>query len=392
MPSAEGPKNDPGKNIAQPLQAASHNRLVLCGCHAALQHGRLRPRAQRDLGQGRRLPERLHLRRPHLLYGQWSQPSWLSQEVFDPHLPQETPEKGGIALLAASTACYLLYGLFPGEFYAAQPVADTFGPIAYLKGLYLCKIESVYWFLYAILRIYLLTPFIALAIEKRPDAEKYLLFGGFVSAFALPALLHGHPNLVAANPMPAPFTSSSLFYFVLGHYLDQNLDRLLDGVRRNRAMVVCVALALVSVGTSYVLTRIFNSPTRFSAGLWEPGKPYDGYWCSAGGILAVPYAASLFTLAHCAEARLQRMDDAGAILMSRVTALTFGIYLVHNPMLRWMSMHVVGARHGSFGILLASHPLAKGIVAAIASALMVAAGRWAIAQTKALLARQGASA
>lgn len=300
--------------------------------------------------------------------------------------------KVGIALLAASTACYLLYGLFPGEFYAAQPVADTFGPIAYLKGLYLCKIESVYWFLYAILRIYLLTPFIALAIEKRPDAEKYLLFGGFVSAFALPALLHGHPNLVAANPMPAPFTSSSLFYFVLGHYLDQNLDRLLDGVRRNRAMVVCVALALVSLGTSYVLTRIFNSPTRFSAGLWEPGKPYDGYWCSAGGILAVPYAASLFTLAHCAEARLQRMDDAGAILMSRVTALTFGIYLVHNPMLRWMSMHVVGARHGSFGVLLASHPLAKGIVAAIASALMVAAGRWAIAQTKALLARQGASA
>ena len=300
--------------------------------------------------------------------------------------------KVGIALLAASTACYLLYGLFPSEFYAAQPIADTFGPIADLRGLYLCTIESIYWFLYAILRIYLLTPFIALAIEKRPDAEKYLLLGGFVSAFALPALLHGHPNLVAANPMPAPFTNSSLFYFVLGHYLDQNLDRLLDGVRRSRAMVACVALALVSVGTSYVLTRIFNSPTRFSAGLWEPGKPYDGYWCSAGGILAIPYATSLFVLARCAEARLQRMSDVGAARMSGIAALTFGIYLVHNPMLRWMSMHVVGAKHGSFGVLLASYPLAKGIVAAIASALMVAAGRWAIAQTKALLARQVASA
>ena len=157
-------------------------------------------------------------------------------------------------------------------------------------------------------------------------------------------------------------------------------------------MVACVALALVSVVTSYVLTRIFNSPTRFSAGLWEPGKPYDGYWCSAGGILAIPYATSLFVLARCAEARLQRMSDVGAARMSGIAALTFGIYLVHNPMLRWMSMHVVGAKHGSFGVLLASYPLAKGIVAAIASALMVAAGRWAIAQTKALLARQVASA
>ena len=71
----------------------------------------------------------------------------------------------GRALILGSIACYLLFGLLPGLFYGAQSIADGFGPVDFCKRFLTNSIIDIYWFLYSIIYLYLLTPLLS---KNRP--------------------------------------------------------------------------------------------------------------------------------------------------------------------------------------------------------------------------------
>lgn len=73
----------------------------------------------------------------------------------------------GRALILGSIACYLLFGLLPGLFYGAQSIADGFGPVDFCKRFLTNSIIDIYWFLYSIIYLYLLTPLLSKIVHDR---------------------------------------------------------------------------------------------------------------------------------------------------------------------------------------------------------------------------------
>ena len=72
----------------------------------------------------------------------------------------------GKALVLASLVCYLLFGLFPSAF-GTQAVADSFGPVDFVKRFLADDINSFYWFLYSIIYLYMITPLLSLAADDK---------------------------------------------------------------------------------------------------------------------------------------------------------------------------------------------------------------------------------
>ena len=88
----------------------------------------------------------------------------------------------GKALVLASLVCYLLFGLFPSAF-GTQAVADSFGPVDFVKRFLADDINSFYWFLYSIIYLYMITPLLSLAADDK-RLMQYLIVVDFAIACA----------------------------------------------------------------------------------------------------------------------------------------------------------------------------------------------------------------
>lgn len=124
----------------------------------------------------------------------------------------------GVALLVGSLTCYLVYCLFPDSFWGASEVAKDFSLQAFVHGLLGNTINNTYWFFYAILGVYCVTPLLSLAAD-RPRLLRGLLAGGFLLAFVVPTLTWAHlvrPEDVSAVQGWPLLTSTSVFYFSPG--------------------------------------------------------------------------------------------------------------------------------------------------------------------------------
>lgn len=92
----------------------------------------------------------------------------------------------GKALVLASLVCYLLFGLFPSAF-GTQAVADSFGPVDFVKRFLADDINSFYWFLYSIIYLYMITPLLSLAADDK-RLMQYLIVVDFAIAWGVPLL------------------------------------------------------------------------------------------------------------------------------------------------------------------------------------------------------------
>lgn len=121
------------------------------------------------------------------------------------------------ALLFGSVVCCLLYGSAPTEFWGAVEYGEGFGVEDFVKRLLRNEINSTYWFLYAIIYLYLLTPILSLMVD-RPRLLGGLLLATFFVAFLLPSLVWG--GLVRKEYVDTLFSwpmygSVTTYYYVL---------------------------------------------------------------------------------------------------------------------------------------------------------------------------------
>ncbi|MFA6599698.1 MAG: acyltransferase family protein [Candidatus Omnitrophota bacterium] len=185
------------------------------------------------------------------------------------------------------------------------------------------------WFLYLILGLYLLTPVFRILVAHC-SRRNLLYFLGlwFVVASALPCLekliaLLTHQTFHIAIPIePA---QGFIGYFVLGYFLHQYVT---EGAARKALVAWPAALALCTGGT-YFLTRHCRS---FQGVLYDSMAPN-----------VVIYAASFLVLAKCSGPFLElRVSPYAKKLIHRVSAASFGIYLVHPVFLETLSSGRLG--------------------------------------------------
>lgn len=178
------------------------------------------------------------------------------------------------------------------------------------------------WYVFAILGLYMLTPFLRKLTENRKLTEYFLLLA-FIFVFLLPRLLGflqifplPHADVIASarsavtqiNPLP---NGCALFYFVLGHYLhtyplEKKLCRLL------------IPAGLVG----FIMTVALTS---WHTGLLEERSAYFYDMTSLTVLLMVISVFLLFQYAFADYHPSQRMQH----LLITLTQCSFGVYLVH---------------------------------------------------------------
>ncbi len=245
----------------------------------------------------------------------------------------------GVALLVGSAACYLAYGLFPDSFWGARDIARDFSLRAFAHGLLGNTINDTYWFFYAIIGVYCVTPLLSLAAD-RPRLLRGLLAGGFLLAFVAPTLSWAHlvrPEDVSAVQGWPLLANTSVFYFLLGHYLSGH-------VPDTRAVrVAAVVATLASPALMYAIGHAVNvsSPT------------YDSYPVNAFFPLAATYAAGLFCVVRMLEPRLRALGGRAKGALVTLSSASLYVYLFHIPVINWIGARVASGLSACF----AKHPL-----------------------------------
>lgn len=198
----------------------------------------------------------------------------------------------------------------------------------FIAGFLQNKICDVYWFLYAILIIYLVTPIFSLMVGNQRLLRYCLLLSAF-STFILPIAGRFIPGDLSLNYLKIPYVDGWIFYYFLGYYLVHGMRR---KIQRRSVLVIAAATAFAAMVGMTIKTNIGH--TVLSGNF----APYDNFYANAGGLLAAIYASCIFLLF---KSREEHMRESHAYKFVRqFSSLSLGIYAFHMLLINAFDLYV----------------------------------------------------
>ena len=274
----------------------------------------------------------------------------------------------GRALILGSIACYLLFGLLPGLFYGAQSIADGFGPVDFCKRFLTNSIIDIYWFLYSIIYLYLLTPLLSKIVHDRRLLEYAIALTLFCSILIPAAKAIGINEKYFSPLLSWPlFASSALLYFLLGYYLENY------GLPLHWNAPAWAATFLGSVTLMFLGGLCWNGFFQNSMGV-----EYQNYLVGISSPLCMISAVSLFMLCKALEPSLQRGSDRMKSIIRKVSSVSLGVYMFHLLLVN-LTLGGPFERILTFGQY---HPFIKAIAVYLLTGIAVYAGKWCISKVK----------
>ncbi|PLS28812.1 acyltransferase [Bifidobacterium parmae] len=262
----------------------------------------------------------------------------------------------GKALVLASLVCYLLFGLFPAAF-GTQAVADSFGPVDFVRRFLTDDVNSFYWFLYSIIYLYMITPLLSLAADDK-RLMRYLIVVDFAIAWGVPLLERlGVAEQYFTSSLHWPlYMSQDMLYFLLGYYLVHHVEwRIPAWVW----LLVAAASAAVMFGTALWINGYFSGALS---------GEYHNYGIN-GSPVRVVESVAVFMLFRGLEPRLRALPARVRGLIRTLSGAVLGVYLFHLPVVNWLTNNV----HGAPGEMLARFPLLRLVVIYVVTAAIVIA-------------------
>ena len=183
------------------------------------------------------------------------------------------------------------------------------------------------WFLYALLGLYLVTPILRRFAQSASDAELLYAIGIWFAAsivFDLFFQTTGYSLALFAQP----YISGFLGYYIAGYYL---------GRREYSVKVIGIAAALIVlsvVGKTIWAYSLTADGGKFDTNLFDYLK-WHVILLSLVGFIVFKNAALFIE---------QRISPAVEQILVTVSKATFGIYLVHIMVLRFMNDGIFGFR------------------------------------------------
>lgn len=271
-------------------------------------------------------------------------------------------------MILGSIACYLLFGLLPGLFYGAQPIADSFGPVDFCKRFLTNSIIDIYWFLYSIIYLYLLTPLLSKIVHDRRLLEYAIALTLFCSILIPAAKAIGINEEYFSPLLSWPlFASSALLYFLLGYYLENY------GLPLYWNALAWAATFLGSVTLMFLGGLCWNGFFQNSM-----GPEYQNYLVGTSSPLCVISAVSLFMLCKALEPSLQSESDRMKSVIRKVSSVSLGVYMFHLLLVNLTF-------DGPFECILTFgqiHPFIKAIAVYLLTGVAVYGGKWCISKMK----------
>ena len=181
------------------------------------------------------------------------------------------------------------------------------------------SISNIYWYFYAIIGLYLVTPvFSKIADDKR--LLEYAIVICFITSALFPfiaRLMNGYSPF--AN-FTYPYLSSWLLYYLAGYYVNNYLTR--------RIPFPALAVAVIC---SIVFMAIMTIHTNDVARLSDADASYDSFYANAMGLPGAILSISLFIVGKQLNSSIGPLDVYP--MVRRVSALSLGIYAIHMQVL-----------------------------------------------------------
>ena len=190
----------------------------------------------------------------------------------------------------------------------------SFSAKDFLKGFLTNQILDIYWFLYAIIYLYVLTPLLSVVARSKKLLE-YTLDLCFGVSVCIPLAEH-----LGANPIYfqtlfswALFANVNLFYFLLGYYLSTYAKP----AKRLWGCILAYGLsAAIMFGSSLIAHGYFGSGQMGT---------YDSYLVGITSPFGVVLSISIFQLAKSLEPWLRTCAARTKSVISTMSRCAFGI-------------------------------------------------------------------
>lgn len=249
---------------------------------------------------------------------------------------QKRCRKALFALIAGSTIVYLAYPVMYKAFGVALPYQPTL--VGFIHGFLHNEICDIYWFFYAILILYLITPVFSLVVSNKKVLEYAIAICVF-SSVLVPLLERFSPDPTFLNLFIVPYLSSWLTYYLLGYYLTEH----------NRFKKVGTApliiIGLTSMLLMAALTISTNAPHTVASGSFAG---YDNFYANALSAFALVYSICIFLISSRLNSRIG--DSSLYPAVKKLSGLSLGVYAIHIPVIALFDFFIPHRIIWDFGI------------------------------------------
>ena len=237
-------------------------------------------------------------------------------------------------LVVASVIVYVCQPLL-ALIIAGTPMDISLG--GFVRGFLHNQICDIYWFFYAIIILYAVTPVFSL-IAQNKQVLGYAICLCVATTMVFPLLERFSPDGEFLGLFMVPYFSSWLTYFLLGYYLVHHCTA-------KPAVWKALLAAVVSVAIMVFMTLKTNAPHTVAAGAFAP---YDNFYASATSLFALVYAMSLFFLFSRANDAIGKWKAYPFI--NKMSGLSLGIYAMHMMVIHTLDLVVPHSLAWNIGI------------------------------------------
>lgn len=206
--------------------------------------------------------------------------------------------------------------------FVSVPLEGTYlGPRSFVNMLLNCQIEQVYWFFFPLFSIYLSMPLLS-RLAKNEDTILYAVLVSFVLASVMPYLCQAL-GIQWSGSLSISAFSGMLLYVGLGYLLSKR--DLSAGQRK-----VVYVLGIASMVFRYVYTAYFSG--RMGA--------VDRLFFSYSAFPAVFQGIAVFVMFKSLDK--VKLGEGAQHTLSTLSSCSFGVYLIHKPILDRVVMGLFG--------------------------------------------------
>ena len=223
---------------------------------------------------------------------------------------------------------YFAFACFASDVFGLAP--RPFDLVSFGRDLLTNRICDVYWFIYSILALYLVTPLLSLAADDKKLLQ-YLLLLSFASTTVIPLINRFAPTHTLLNLLAIPYVTGPIFFYLLGYYIEHYVDAAAISrwllAASSIIAVVCMVIMTVKINLSHtVLSGAFSN--------------FDNFYINITNLPCVVLSASLFLLFKSYEPLMQDARCFTSKAFRTLCKAPFYVYLIHMLIINTLDVYV----------------------------------------------------
>lgn len=195
------------------------------------------------------------------------------------------------------------------------------------------QICDVYWFMYSILILYLITPLLA-SFASNKSLLEYAIALCVISNAVVPFANRFASNHDLFSLLAVPYLTGAIMYYLIGYYVVTYFP--FDG-RSEKMRPVLLIVMICSFAFMALMTIKTNMPHTVLSGAFSD---YDNFYNNYLHLPVLVYSVSLFMLFRSLEPLFQSDKHPLIAVISKLSSLSFDVYAIHMMFIWALDVYV----------------------------------------------------